>query len=83
MNNLSKYVYSDIFKHTDKYIHISEVDRFRRSHPEVSLQIGAPKMYAKSWRSACEELYLLQSSELQGCNFAKMNSFTDITQGLC
>ena len=37
-----------------------EIDRFTNSHPDVFLQIGAPKIHAKSWMSACEELHFLQ-----------------------
>ena len=44
-----------------------EIDRFTNSHPDVFLQIGAPKMHAKSWRSACEELHFLQHYGLQAC----------------
>ena len=44
---------------------------------------GAPKMYAESWRSVCEELHFLQHCGLYACNFAKLNSFPDIFQGLC
>ena len=55
----NRYIYICL-KNTDIYMQMYEIDRFTNNHPELFLQIGAPKMNAKSWMSACEELHFLQ-----------------------